>query len=69
MIAPGKKNRGARGFLPFHPVSNSAKPRNVKQAPPLSWFILLKTCSAKYPQKGLLLINPRPSDDNGLIIH
>lgn len=42
-----KKNRGARGFLLFNPVSNSAKPGNLLQSLFRSWLILLKFFSAK----------------------
>jgi hypothetical protein len=47
-----KKNRGARGFLLFSPVSNSAKPGNLLQSPFRSWLILLKSSSANLQQKG-----------------
>jgi len=55
-----KKNRGARGFLLFNPVSNSAKPGNLLQSPFRSWLILLKSSSANLQQKGILL-KKRPS--------
>jgi hypothetical protein len=47
-----KKNRGARGFLLFSPVSNSAKPANPLQSLILSRLILLKAVSANLQQKG-----------------
>ena len=64
-----KKIRGARGFFLFNPFRNSAKPKNLPQLSPLSWFILLKLFSANLQQKGVLLNNSRLSDDNGLIIY
>jgi hypothetical protein len=46
-----KKIRGARAFLLFNPVSNSAKPGNLLQYTFFLGFILLKAGSANLQQK------------------